>query len=74
MLIIGILLLIVGAILFFVSDQKAKAAPQNAYIPSFAGTSELLLGVLASSFGLVFTINSARDSIAEKNKAPKQVP
>jgi archaellum biogenesis protein FlaJ (TadC family) len=73
-LLIGILLLILGVILFYVSDQKSKAAPQGGFVPSFAGTGELLLGLVASGLGLIFILAGAIGAATKKDKAPKQVP
>jgi hypothetical protein len=74
LLIIGIVLLIFGLILFSVGNSKANAAPKGGLVPSFEGTSEFLLGLLASSFGLVFTIIGAQGSASKKKEVSKQVP
>jgi hypothetical protein len=58
-LLIGILLLILGLILFYVSDQKSKAAPQGGFVPSFAGFGEALLGLASSGLGLIFILAGA---------------
>jgi hypothetical protein len=73
-LLVGILLLILGVILFYVSDQKSKAAPQGGFVPSFEGVGEGLLGLASSGLGLIFIIASVIGSATKKKEVPKQVP
>ena len=73
-LMIGILLVILGAILLFVGNEKSKAAPQNAYVPSFAGSGETILGVISAAIGLIMIINNAGKESLKKAPPATQMP